>query len=109
MLDHLARLKNAARSSPGCCVRPTRIPYSEAIGFIARVDPDDEKDIDYPYYVTDSKGEPIAIERHRIELEESTFTFKVDRKPAKAGIDPLNKLIDRKPDDNTINVSIEGK
>ena len=59
--------------------------------------------------VVDSKGEPIAIERHRIELEESTFTFKVDRKPAKAGIDPLNKLIDRNPDDNTINVSIEGK
>ena len=28
------------------------IPFSEAIGFIARVDPSDEKDIDYPYYVT---------------------------------------------------------
>ena len=31
---------------------PNTIPYSEAIGFIARVDPDDEKDIDYPFYVT---------------------------------------------------------
>jgi ABC-2 type transport system permease protein len=28
------------------------IPFSEAIGFIARVDPTNEKDIDYPYYVT---------------------------------------------------------
>ena len=31
---------------------PNTIPYSEAIGFIARVRPDDPKDIDYPYYVT---------------------------------------------------------
>src|SRR5262249_20302643 len=31
---------------------PNTIPYSESIGFIARVRPDDEKDIDYPYYVT---------------------------------------------------------
>jgi hypothetical protein len=28
------------------------IPYSEGIGFIARVDPANEDDIDYPYYVT---------------------------------------------------------
>lgn len=28
------------------------IPYSESIGFIARVRPDDPDDIDYPYYVT---------------------------------------------------------
>jgi hypothetical protein len=31
---------------------PNTIPYSESIGFIAKVDPDDPKDIDYPYYVT---------------------------------------------------------
>ncbi|MEO5883819.1 MAG: ABC transporter permease, partial [Caldimonas sp.] len=31
---------------------PNTIPFSEAIGFIARVRPDDPKDIDYPYYVT---------------------------------------------------------
>lgn len=28
------------------------IPYSEGIGFIAKVNPADENDIDYPYYVT---------------------------------------------------------
>lgn len=28
---------------------------------------------------------------------------------AKAGIDPLNKLIDRKPDDNTVKVEKEAK
>lgn len=31
---------------------PNTIPYSEAIGFIAKVDPDDDDDIDYPVYVT---------------------------------------------------------
>jgi ABC-2 type transport system permease protein len=31
---------------------PNTIPYSEAIGFIARIRTDDPKDIDYPYYVT---------------------------------------------------------
>jgi hypothetical protein len=30
---------------------------------------------------------------------------RVARKPAKAGIDPLNKLIDRTPKDNTVTVS----
>ena len=59
--------------------------------------------------VVDDKGEPIALERHRIGLEESSFKFTVDRKPAKAGIDPLNKLIDRRPGDNTMAVSIADK
>ena len=31
---------------------PSLIPFSEGIGFIARVDPKDDKDIDYPFYVT---------------------------------------------------------
>jgi len=59
--------------------------------------------------VIDDKGEPIAIERHRIDLAESSFKFTIDRRPAKAGIDPLNKLIDRKLGDNTVAVSIEGQ
>src|SRR5262249_21550114 len=31
---------------------PNTIPYSEAIGFIARVDDADPNDVDFPYYVT---------------------------------------------------------
>lgn len=31
---------------------PATIPYSESIGFIAKVDEDDPKDVDYPYFVT---------------------------------------------------------
>ena len=57
--------------------------------------------------VLDAKGHPLAIERKRITQAESTHTFTVDGKPAKAGIDPLNKLIDRKSSDNTTLVTIE--
>jgi hypothetical protein len=56
----------------------------------------------------DDKGEAIAIGRHRIDHEHNSFVFTVDRKPAKAGIDPMNKLIDRKPDDNTVAVTFAG-
>ena len=31
---------------------PNTIPYSEAIGFVAKVDDKNEEDIDYPFYVT---------------------------------------------------------
>nr|APZ78725.1 membrane protein [Myxococcus sp.] len=31
---------------------PNTIPYSEGLGFIARVDDEDPNDVDYPYYVT---------------------------------------------------------
>jgi len=31
---------------------PNTVPFSEGLGFIAKVDPRDPKDFDYPYYVT---------------------------------------------------------
>ena len=55
--------------------------------------------------VVDADGNAIAIEKKRLTSEQSTFTLVVDKKPAKAGIDPLNKLIDRRPEDNTIPIS----
>ncbi|MDQ6628100.1 MAG: hypothetical protein M3Z29_06545 [Pseudomonadota bacterium] len=55
--------------------------------------------------VVDKNGNAIALERKRITAEESSFTINVGKKPVKAGIDPLNKLIDRRPDDNTIAVT----
>jgi hypothetical protein len=32
------------------------------------------------------------------------WTIVVDAAPAKAGIDPMNKLVDRLPDDNVVRV-----
>ena len=55
--------------------------------------------------VVDAKGDAIAVERKRIKGEEATFTMTVDKRPVKAGIDPLNKLIDRRPGDNAIVVT----
>lgn len=55
--------------------------------------------------VLDANNEPIGLERRRFDAEEATVTMVVDRKPVKAGIDPLTKLIDRKPNDNTMPVT----
>jgi ABC-2 type transport system permease protein len=47
----------------------------------------------------------LALEKRHITAARTTFEFIVKEKPAKAGIDPLNKLIDRNPDDNTKAIS----
>jgi hypothetical protein len=56
--------------------------------------------------VLDADGKPLYLEKKKIEHESETFTIVVDAKPARAGIDPLNELIDRKPLDNTMPVDI---
>lgn len=48
---------------------------------------------------------PLYLKKHRIRSGETTLTIEVQGKPVKAGIDPVVKLIDRRPDDNTIAVS----
>ena len=55
--------------------------------------------------VLDSQGKPLYMVKHKIERNETDFTILVDRLPAKAGIDPWNKLVDRKPDDNAVKVT----
>ena len=37
----------------------------------------------------------------------TTFTYNVNQKPVKAGIDPMSKFFDRDIDDNMIRVDIE--
>jgi ABC-2 type transport system permease protein len=51
-------------------------------------------------------GKALAMEKKRITGKTATFEFIVSGKPAKAGIDPMNKLIDRNPDDNTKSVDL---
>ncbi|MEM1407567.1 MAG: M1 family aminopeptidase [Bacteroidota bacterium] len=57
---------------------------------------------------TDENGRdrtnPIYLAKHKVKPGEETIEIKVNREPAKAGIDPYNKLIDRIPDDNVVNV-----
>jgi len=56
--------------------------------------------------VLDADNKPLFLEKKKIDREEMEFTVVVDGKPARAGIDPYNKLIDRRPKDNTIAVDI---
>jgi aminopeptidase N len=56
--------------------------------------------------IDDRDGKPLLRERHRIDRRETRYTLVVSGKPARAGIDPDNKLIDRKPDDNMIAVEM---
>jgi hypothetical protein len=57
--------------------------------------------------VLDAKGNAIYLQKERIDRSEMVFSIVVDQLPVKAGIDPLNKLIDRKPDDNSVKVKRE--
>ena len=41
-----------------------------------------------------------VMEKRRFDTATSTLEFVVDQKPARVGIDPYNKIIDRNPDDN---------
>jgi len=56
--------------------------------------------------VLDADGTPLYREKKEITTANATFTVDVTGKPARAGIDPLNLLIDRKPRDNTVAVEI---
>jgi len=54
--------------------------------------------------VLDANGNYLYLQKQKIEKERTNITLVVDRLPAKAGIDPLNKLIDRDPEDNMVKV-----
>ena len=43
----------------------------------------------------------------RMTARQASYTVIVGSRPGKAGIDPDNKLIDRKPDDNMVAVELE--
>jgi ABC-2 type transport system permease protein len=50
--------------------------------------------------VLDSNGQYLYLQKHKIDHSTMDIDLTVDKIPAQAGIDPLNKLIDRRPDDN---------
>jgi hypothetical protein len=56
--------------------------------------------------VDDKEGNPLARERRLIDHKDNTVKLVVSARPARAGIDPDNKLIDRKPSDNMIDVDL---
>ncbi|MCY0915869.1 ABC transporter permease/M1 family aminopeptidase [Massilia antarctica] len=54
--------------------------------------------------VDDKDGKPLLRERRIVDSNTVSVTMVVGARPYKAGIDPDNKLIDRKPGDNMIEV-----
>lgn len=50
--------------------------------------------------------QPLYLKKHRLTNGEHTITVQVTGKPVRAGIDPLNKLIDRVPEDNRVGVEL---
>jgi hypothetical protein len=59
--------------------------------------------VDIGVFGADEK--PLYLAKHRIRTGESTITVQVNEKPLRAGIDPINKLIDRRPTDNVVAVT----
>ncbi|UUZ56187.1 hypothetical protein LP419_13240 [Massilia sp. H-1] len=59
--------------------------------------------------VDDKDGNALLRERRLVRDKELTVQLIVAGRPAKAGIDPDNKLIDRKPGDNMIDVAFQEK
>ena len=55
--------------------------------------------------VMDMDGHYLYLQKHKIDGDSADVKVIVDKLPYKAGIDPLNKLIDRNPDDNLVRVS----
>ncbi|MEP7329348.1 MAG: M1 family aminopeptidase [Betaproteobacteria bacterium] len=54
--------------------------------------------------VQDAKGDWLFLEKRRVKSGENTFVVTVDGEPKRAGIDPLNKLIDRDTSDNIVDI-----
>ena len=66
--------------------------------------------IDIGVFAENSQGKDslLYLKKHKINQENMNFQIVVDQQPNKAGIDPINKLIDRNPDDNTAKVEEKG-
>jgi len=59
-----------------------------------------------PVGVMGAKGEALALEPQKLDGPRAKVTLVVDRLPARAGIDPLNELVDRIPEDNLMPVTV---
>lgn len=63
--------------------------------------------IDVGVYGTDKNGEDklLYLKKHKVTQKNNKFTIIVKEEPTKAGIDPINKLIDRHAEDNVKSAS----
>ena len=80
---------------------------SDSLGLSTQVSINDW--IDIGIYGSDENGEEklIYLEKHKFTVDKNLIEIRVNQKPSSAGIDPLNKLIDRNPEDNTKRISLK--
>ncbi|WP_432381704.1 hypothetical protein [Duganella sp. P38] len=110
LFNHIVLYENHATSATARRLGDGRYEVSFAVS-AAKVragEQGEEKDVPLRDWidigVDDKDGNALLRERKLIEGKDNRYTVIVSGRPAKAGIDPDNKLIDRKPDDNMINV-----
>lgn len=58
---------------------------------------------------TSKEDQVLYLKKHKITKNKQIIKILVDEKPRSGGIDPYNKLIDRKPDNNTMRFDKDGK
>jgi aminopeptidase N len=65
-----------------------------------------QRELDFTDFIDvgalDDQGEAIFLEPRKVAKGESEITFTVATKPARVGLDPINMLVDRTSDDNTV-------
>ncbi|WP_088889014.1 ABC transporter permease/M1 family aminopeptidase [Leptolyngbya ohadii] len=67
--------------------------------------PADMKDEEIDVGVYDTTGKLVYLKKHPFKTGETQLTITIEQLPQRAGIDPLNKLIDKTPNDNVTNMS----
>jgi ABC-type transport system involved in multi-copper enzyme maturation permease subunit len=54
----------------------------------------------------EGEGEPLYLRRHRLRTGVQRIVVRVPREPARAGVDPYDKLIDRDRENNVVRVQV---
>lgn len=84
----------------------TKKMESDSIGLSSEIPISDWIDVGV-YSYDDGEEKLIYLKKHQFNSSENEIKINIDQKPSSVGIDPLNKLIDRNPDDNIKSVSEE--
>lgn len=84
----------------------TKKMESDSLGLSTQVSINDWIDIGIYAQNEDGDERLIYMKKHQFTNDETSLEITVDKKPSSAGVDPLNKLIDRNPDDNTKKVAL---
>jgi aminopeptidase N len=79
---------------------------TDSLGVDKPIAVDDWIDVGIYSEGTEGKENLIYLQKHKITDQVTKLEIIIDQKPSKAGIDPLNKLIDKEASDNVKTVSV---